>query len=129
MTILGDIYRDTRRAILTGRSIKAEDNKRVLAPDALKGYRLPLVYGNNDYLLSKTAAWVGFHIPNKPWGFLDENARRSYFYATMGVFSNIFPAEKDNAGHLIVTLLFMSFNIPAAMETKWDPPPYEGLWF
>lgn len=103
MTILGDIYRDTRRAILTGRSIKAEDNKRVLAPDALKGYRLPLVYGNNDYLLSKTAAWVGFHIPNKPWGFLDENARRSYFYATMGVFSNIFPAEKDNAGHLIVT--------------------------
>lgn len=103
MGLISDIIADTRKTIGTAKMIREEDRLRILADDNVKGYRLPVVYANNDYLLSKQAAWKGFHIPAKPWGFLDEPTRRQYFYSANSVFSRIFPSDKENAGHLLVT--------------------------
>lgn len=103
MGLIRDIIGDTKKTFGTAKMIREEDALRLLSPDNVKGYRLPIVYANNDYLLSKQAAWKGFQIPAKPWGFLDEATRRQYFYSANSVFSRIFPSDKENAGHMLVT--------------------------
>jgi hypothetical protein len=103
MGLVSDIIRDARRITASGRVLKDEDAYRSLALNERKGYRMPIVYGNNDYFLTKEGAWTGFQIANKPWGFLDGSARKQYFYASNSIFNRIFPSEKENSGHLIVT--------------------------
>lgn len=103
MGFISDIIGDTRKTFGFAKTIRDEDALRHFDSKDMKGYRLPIVYANNDYLLSKNAAWKGFSIPPKPWGFLDEPTRRQYFYSANSVFSRIFPADKENAGHLLVT--------------------------
>lgn len=103
MGFIDNVIRDTKKALSTGKLLKSEDSFRRLAVNERKGYRLPVVYANNQYFLTKTAAWVGFAVPNRPWGFLAQDARRSYFYAAESIFSRIFPSDKESAGHLRVT--------------------------
>lgn len=103
MGFIENVIRDVRNTVASGRTLKQEDSLRRLAVNERKGYRLPIVYGNNEYFLTKTAAWVGFAVPNRPWGFLDTDARRRYFYSAQSIFSRIFPSEKESAGHLRVT--------------------------
>lgn len=103
MGFLDNVITDVKKAVASGQKLKEEDSFRHLAVNERKGYRLPIVYGNNEYFLTKSAAWVGFAVPNRPWGFLDTDARRRYFYSAQSIFSRIFPSDKENAGHLRVT--------------------------
>ena len=103
MGLLQDITNDTKRVLGASKVLKEEDQYRRLAVNERKGFRLPIVYSNNDYLLTSNAAWSGFAVANKPWGFLDQSARRSYYYAANALFSRIFPSDKETAGHLILT--------------------------
>lgn len=103
MGFMENVIRDVRQAVGSGKKLKEEDSFRRLAVNESKGYRLPIVYGNNEYFLTKQAAWTGFAVPNRPWGFLDTEARRRYFYSAQSVFSRIFPSGNENAGHLRVT--------------------------
>lgn len=74
-----------------------------LAEEDTNGHRLPVVYGNDAFLASRRAAWAGYFIDNKPWGYLDAKARKTYFRQATGVFNKNFPTEAANAGHMIVT--------------------------
>lgn len=103
MGFIDNVIRDVKKAVASGAKLKKEDSFRRLAVNERKGYRLPVVYANNEYFLTKTAAWTGFAVPNRPWGFLDTDARRRYFYSAQSVFSRIFPSDKESAGHLRVT--------------------------
>ena len=103
MGFVENVIKETKTAIRDGKKLKSEDSFRRLAVNERKGHRLPIVYGNNEYFLTKQAAWTGFAIPNRPWGFLDVDARRRYFYSAQSVFSRIFPSGKENSGHLRVT--------------------------
>lgn len=102
MGFIDNVVREVKKTVATGKSLKQEDSLRRLAKNERKGYRLPVVYGNNDFFLTKTGAWAGSLVPNRSWGFLDKQARRGYFYGAVNIFSRIFPAEKENAGHLRV---------------------------
>lgn len=103
MGFVQNLIKEVSGSLQSGRELKQEDSLRHLAVNESKGYRLPIVYGNNEYFLTKQAAWTGFAVPNRPWGFLDTDARRNYFYSAESIFSRIFPSGKDNAGHLRVT--------------------------
>lgn len=103
MGFIDNVIRDVKRTVQSGRQLKREDSFRRLAVNERKGYRLPIVYANNEFFLTKQAAWIGFAVPNRPWGFLDTEARRRYFYSAQSVFSRIFPSDKENSGHLRVT--------------------------
>jgi hypothetical protein len=70
---------------------------------ARDSHRLPVVYGSDDFFVSKDGAWCGYHIPQKPWGFLPEKDRLNYYYSAVSVFDRMLPAGRDNAGHLLVT--------------------------
>ncbi len=70
---------------------------------ARDAHRLPIVYGSDDFFVSKDAAWCGFRIPHKPWGFLPEKDRLNYYYSAVSIFDRMLPAGKENAGHLLVT--------------------------
>src|SRR5699024_10168946 len=63
--------------------------------------RLPIVYGNDDYMLTKDSMWVGFHIPHKNTGFLSTNQRKDQFDGANEWFAN-FPADEENSGHLLI---------------------------
>lgn len=103
MGFMDNVITEVQKTLASGKKLKREDSFRRLAVNERKGYRLPVVYGNNEYFLTKSAAWTGFAIPNRPWGFLDTDSRRRYFYSAQSVFSRIFPSDKENAGHLRVT--------------------------
>lgn len=103
MGFIDKVIRDVRDTVSSGKQLKQEDSFRRLAVNERKGYRLPIVYANNEYFLTKTAAWSGLAVPNRPWGFLDVEARRRYFYGSQAIFSRIFPSDKESAGHLRVT--------------------------
>lgn len=103
MGLISDIRGDAKRTFGSGKVLKDEDAYRRLAVNERKGFRLPIIYGNNDYLLTPTAAWTGFSVTSKPWGFLDSGSRRQYFYAANSIFNRIFPSEKESGGHLLVT--------------------------
>jgi hypothetical protein len=66
-------------------------------------HRLPMVFGSDDFFLSKEGAWCAYRVPQKPWGFLPEKDRINYYYSSVSFFDRILPAGKDNAGHLLVT--------------------------
>lgn len=103
MGLVQDIINDAKRTVASSRVLRDEKALRHLAPNEAKAHRMPVVYGNNDFLLSKGAAWNGFQVPNKSWGFLGQSERDSYFYNATAVFGSHFPADKENAGHLLVT--------------------------
>lgn len=103
MGFIDNVVTEVKKTLASGKQLKREDSFRRLAVNDRKGYRLPIVYGTNEYFLTKSAAWTGFAIPNRPWGFLDTEARRRYFYSAFSIFSRIFPSEKENSGHLRVT--------------------------
>lgn len=64
-------------------------------------HRLPMVYGTNQYFLTRDDMWVGFHIPHKNFGFLSFRRRQDYFTEALNWFTN-FPAREENAGHILV---------------------------
>lgn len=103
MSVIRDVVKETRRIFAGHQAIREEDRLRTLAVNERKGFRLPIIYGNNDYILARDSAWTGFAVPNKSWGFLDESERRRYFHASNTIYDRIFPAGKENAGHLLVT--------------------------
>lgn len=103
MGLFDDLIGDAKRTFGSSKVLKEEDAYRKLALNERAGFRLPVVYGNNDYILTANSAWTGFSIANKPWGFLDAGSRKQYFYAANSIFNRIFPSEKESGGHLIVT--------------------------
>lgn len=103
MSIISDVWGDVQRAFGSKKVAKAEDELRSLAPDERRGYRLPVIYADNDMFLTPDSAWIGFAVPSKPWGFLAEDMRKQYFRASTTFFDRIFPTGKDTAGHLLVT--------------------------
>lgn len=103
MGFIGNVINDFRRTNLTRKRMQAEDRVSSLAVNEAQGFRLPISYGNDTFLLSDKAAWTGFNIPAKTWGFLDQEATKSYFLSANQVFSGIFPADKENQGHILVT--------------------------
>lgn len=103
MTLVNDITKYAKRSFGSTRAIKDEDALRRLAVNERRGYRLPIIYNNNEFLLTRQAAWTGFEVRSKPWGFLDKTQREGYFRAADSVFSRIFPADKESGGHLLVT--------------------------
>lgn len=85
--------------------------KRVSVANRLKGattfvedrelHRLPVVYGTNEYFLTRDAMWIGFHVPHKDAGFLSFRRRQDYFESAENWFAS-FPSEEENAGHILV---------------------------
>jgi hypothetical protein len=71
--------------------------------EAAKAHRLPVVFGSNDFFLTRNHAWCGYTIPQKPWGFLAEKDRVNYYYSAVSFYDRMFPAGKENAGHLLIT--------------------------
>lgn len=103
MSLISDIISDTRRTFGSRKVTAREDELRSLAPAERKGYRLPIVFGDNDCFLTPDSAWTGFSIPSKPWGFLAEDMRKQYYLASQTFFHRVFPTGKDVSGHLLVT--------------------------
>ncbi|MEV0133893.1 ATP-binding protein [Dactylosporangium sp. NPDC050688] len=75
----------------------------LLDKEARDAHRLPIVYGSDDFFVSTDAAWCGYAIPPKPWGFLPEKDRLNYYYSGVSIFDRMLPSAKDNACHLLVT--------------------------
>lgn len=103
MSFIGGVINDFRRTRMTRKDMNAEDAVSSLAVNEAQGFRLPISYGNDSFLLSDKAAWTGFQIPSKPWGFLDQEATISYWRSAEQVFSGVFPADKGNQGQILVT--------------------------
>lgn len=103
MSFIQGVINDFRRVRMTRQGMAAEDSVSSLAVNEAQGYRLPISYGNDSFLLSDKAAWTGFHIPSKSWGFLDTDAQKGYFKSSNQVLTGVFPAEKGNQGHMLVT--------------------------
>ena len=59
MSFIGGIVNDFRRTRLTRASMKKEDSISSLAVNEAQGYRLPISYGNDHFLLSDKAASRG----------------------------------------------------------------------
>lgn len=70
---------------------------------AREAHRLPVVFGSNDFFLTRDGAWCGFMVPQKPWGFLPEKERILYYYSSVSFYDRMFPTGKDNAGQLLIT--------------------------
>lgn len=85
------------------KTAKAIQSLSRLSPEDRDACRLPIVYGNNDFLLTKRAAWVTHSVPTKPWGYLKDSDKVGYFLAANNFFNRNFPGDTDNAGHLVVT--------------------------
>lgn len=103
MSFIGGVINDFRRTRMTRKDMDAEDQVSSLAVNEAQGFRLPITYGNDSFILSDNAAWTGFSIPPKSWGFLDQDATISYFSSANQVFSGVFPADKGNQGQILVT--------------------------
>lgn len=100
---VGGFIDNLRRSIAGQQSLGEEDSLRTLALNERRGFRLPTIYSNNDFFLTRSAAWTGHLIPNKRWGFLDGKERENYFRFANNFFERNFPANKDNAGQLLIT--------------------------
>lgn len=103
MSFIGGVVNDFRRTLKTRKFMEAEDQLSSLAVNEAQGFRLPIVYGNDSFLLSDKASWTGFSIPSKPWGFLDQDSTISYFESANQFYSGVFPADKGNQGQLLLT--------------------------
>ena len=75
----------------------------VLSVEDRDANRLPIVYADNDFLLSRQGAWAIHTLPTKPWGYLKDTDKVGYFSSGSSFFNRSFPAERGNAGHLLVT--------------------------
>lgn len=93
---LKDFISNTREM----RTIQSLSN---LAEEDTNAHRMPIVYGEQRFFASRKAAWGGFFIANKPWGYLDSKQKKGYFYQATSVFNKNFPTDATNAGHMIVT--------------------------
>lgn len=103
MSMTKGVWNEWQKVSAARQSMRGEDSVKRLASNEKFASRLPIIYANNYFVLSRDGAWTGFHIENKPWGFLDKSSRKQYFRAANSVFGRIFPSGKDNSGHLIVT--------------------------
>ncbi len=103
MSLLRDIHHDAKSVIKNSDAARARGRLSRLAPAERFGYRLPIKYANNDFLLTPDGAWAGFLVPHKPWGYLDSNKRKAYFHSARSAFERIFPSGVENSGHLLVT--------------------------
>src|SRR5690625_3284714 len=127
MSRIQDLTNVVRDVVGAKKSLREEDDLRSLAVKAGKGYRLPIVYSNNEYVLTRSSAWVAGGVPPKPWGFLSLDARKQYHRAASGVFNNISPSGKGNAGHLIVTNTIVSADEQADLLVKRHPKALEAF--
>lgn len=103
MSFISGVLNDFKQIRATRKQTDSEDKLMSLAVNEAKGYRLPISYGNDAFLLSDKAAWTGFHVPAKPWGFLDKESQRDYFRQANSTLAGVFPSEKGNQGHILVT--------------------------
>lgn len=103
MSFVSNVINDMRKTIADRRQMKGETELSSLAVNESKGYRLPVVYGNDSFLLSDKAAWAPFTIYPKPWGFLDVDTSKNYAHNAERFFSHIFPSDKQSQGHILVT--------------------------
>ena len=92
MGLIENINRDKRIKALSRLSVEDRDAN-----------RLPIVYGDNDFVLSREGAWAVHSLPTKPWGYLKDTDKLNYFLSGTSFFNRTFPAEAGNAGHLLVT--------------------------
>ena len=100
---LRTLVSNTKDFIGNTREMKTIQSLSSLAEEDTNAHRLPIVYGEETFFASRKAAWAGYYIQNKPWGFLKEGDREGYFRAATSVFDKNFPTDSTNAGHLIVT--------------------------
>jgi hypothetical protein len=98
--------------------------------EARNAHRLPVVFGSDDFFLSREGAWCGYVVPQKPWGFLPEKDRVNYYYSAVSFYDRMFPAGKDNAGHLLVVNRVHSADEwqrgLLARYAKYATPAYKG---
>jgi hypothetical protein len=85
------------------KEMRAIQSLSTLAEEDTNAHRMPVVYGEERFFASRAAAWGGFFIANKPWGYLDVKQRKSYFHQATAVFNKNFPTDSTNGGHMIVT--------------------------
>lgn len=103
MSFIEGVINDFRRTHMTRQLVRDQDALSSLAINEGRGYRLPIVFGNDDILLSDRAAWTGFQVPSKPSGFLDNKQIANNWRSATRVFSSIFPSAKENQGQILVT--------------------------
>lgn len=100
---LAQMFNTTRRRARTLNDIRAEDDLRTISKDDSGPCRLPVVFGNDDFFLTNKHAWTAVRVPSKTSGFLSKRAREEYFRSALRFFSKDMPAEKENAGQILVT--------------------------
>jgi len=103
VSLFQDVIDDFRKTSQSRKRITQEDRVSTLAPTEAQGFRLPISYADDTVLLSDKAAWAGFEVPPKRWGFPDEETIAGFFREANQVFAQVFPAEKGNQGHLLIT--------------------------
>ena len=67
----------TTALIQQTRTDTKEFERRSLAPNEWRGFRLPYRYATRNLLLTPDAAWAGTQIPMKNWGFLSDEDKRA----------------------------------------------------
>ncbi len=91
------------RDLLSDRHSRPDHDPAFVDADTETAYRLPIIYADNDVFMTRDATWTAHRIPPKPWGFLSTEDVQSYYYAPEGFLDRMFPAEENNAGHLLLT--------------------------
>lgn len=99
--------RSRQRAIS---SIKREDALRTISSADSNPFRLPMVYGNDSFFLTREAAWTAVRVPSKSSGFLSDRGRKAQFNGALRFFAKDMPAEKENSGQLLLTNRVVSMN-------------------
>ena len=92
----------TRRARAL-KGIRNEDDARLVSKSDAGPCRLPIVFSNDSFFLTRDGAWTGMRIPTKSSGFLSARARQEYYRSAQKVFAKDLPKEKENAGQILVT--------------------------
>lgn len=92
----------TRRARAL-KEIRNEDDARLVSKSDAGPCRLPIVFSNDSFFLTRDGAWTGMRIPTKSSGFLSARARQEYYRSAQKVFAKDLPKEKENAGQILVT--------------------------
>lgn len=65
--------------------------------------RMPLVYSDNRLMMTDSAAHIAAKVPMKSWAFLDHQEKQRNWSNASSFFGSVFPSDKSNSGHLIVT--------------------------
>ena len=92
----------TRRARAL-KEIRNEDDARLVSKSDAGPCRLPIVFSNDSFFLTRDGAWTGMRIPTKSSGFLSARARQEYYRSAQKVLAKDLPKEKENAGQILVT--------------------------